>query len=487
MTRQVEVRSGMYRDSVGLMQVSRDLRALDGVSSALVAMATELNVDLLVSMGFEQPDGVTPSDLIVGIEAADEDAIARAHTALDSALAAGPSGAGLSDGSREVPPPTILAAARRAPAQLALISTPGRVAAIDAADALAAGLDTMIFSDNVSVEHEVALKEIAADTGLLLMGPDCGTAVVAGVGLGFANVVRPGPVGIVAASGTGAQHLMALLDGVGIGVTHCLGVGGRDMSSAVRARSTLTALDRLDADDTVSTIVVVSKPPAAEVAELVTAHAERLTTRTVLGYLGAGQPDLTATAERVAAAVGLSWVAPRRWGGPVPTSRQGFLRGLFVGGTLCDDAMLIATSELGVVASNIPLDGGRRLDASLTATGHTFLDFGDDAMTVGRPHPMIDPSLRLERLEQELADPTCAVVLLDIVLGLAAHRDPASDIAALVRQYDTPVVVALIGTRDDPQGLEAQATALAEAGALVHASNAAATREAIALVRRSRA
>ena len=161
MTRQVEVRSGMYRDSVGLMQVSRDLRALDGVSSALVAMATELNVDLLVSMGFEQPDGVTPSDLLVGIEAADEDAIARAHKALDSALAAGPSGAGLSDGSREVPPPTILAAARRAPAQLALISTPGRVAAIDAADALAAGLDTMIFSDNVSLEHEVALKELS--------------------------------------------------------------------------------------------------------------------------------------------------------------------------------------------------------------------------------------------------------------------------------------------------------------------------------------
>ena len=485
MTRQVEVRGGSYRDSVGLMQVSRDLRALAGVSSALVAMATELNVDLLVSMGFEQPSGLGPGDMIVAIEADDADAVMRAREALDSALAARPAGTGATDGSADVPPPSIAAAARRTPAQLALISTPGRVAAIDAADALGAGLDTMVFSDNVTIEHEVSLKETAAAAGLLLMGPDCGTAVVDGVGLGFANVVRPGPVGIVAASGTGAQHLMSLLDGAGIGVAHCLGVGGRDLSSDVRARSTLVAMDRLDADDEVSTIVVVSKPPASEVAGIVTAHAGRLATATVLGYLGAGQPDLTATAERVAAAAGLTWVPPRRWGGPLPEPRRGFVRGLFVGGTLCDEAMLIAAAELGDVASNIPLEGGRRLDTTLTASGHTFIDFGDDTLTVGRPHPMIDPSLRLERLERELADPTCAVVLLDIVLGLGAHRDPASDIAPLVGRYDTPVVVALVGTRDDPQGLEGQAATLVAAGAVVHASNAAATRDAIAVIQRS--
>jgi FdrA protein len=485
MTRQVEVRSGSYRDSVGLMQVSRDLRALTGVSSALVAMATEPNVDLLVSMGFEQPTGLGPNDMIVAIEADSTDAVTQAREALDSALAAGPAAAAAADSSADVPPLSITAAARRTPSQLALISTPGRVAAIDAADALAAGLDTMIFSDNVSVEHEVMLKEMAATAGLLLMGPDCGTAVVDGVGLGFANVVRPGPVGIVAASGTGAQHLMTLLDGAGIGVSHCLGVGGRDLSADVRARSTLVALDRLDADETVSTIVVVSKPPATEVADIVTAHAQRLTTAAILGYLGAGQPDLTMTAERVTAAVGLPWVPPRRWGGQLPAPRQGFVRGLFVGGTLCDEAMLITTTELGSVASNIPVEGGRRLDDTLAASGHTFIDFGDDTLTVGRPHPMIDPSLRLERLQQELADPTCAVVLLDIVLGLGAHLDPASDIAALIGRYDTPVVVALVGTRDDPQDLEAQAATLVGAGAVVHASNAAATRDAIAVIQRS--
>ena len=162
----------------------------------------------------------------------------------------------------------------------------------------------MVFSDNVPLEQEVALKEYAGRAGLLVMGPDCGTAVVGGVGLGFANVVRPGPVGIVAASGTGAQHLMALLDGAGVGVSHCLGVGGRDLSAEVAGRSTLQALDLLDADASTELIVVVSKPPAAEVAEAVRARASALGTPVLFGLLGAGQPDLTATAASVVQAAG---------------------------------------------------------------------------------------------------------------------------------------------------------------------------------------
>nr|MBA2699027.1 FdrA family protein [Nocardioidaceae bacterium] len=376
----------------------------------------------------------------------------------------------------------IQAAARRIQAQLALVSTPGAVAAIDAADALGVGLDVMVFSDNVAVEHEIALKELAAAAGLLVMGPDCGTAVVGGVGLGFANVVRPGPVGIVAASGTGAQHLMALLDGASIGVTHCLGVGGRDLSAEVRGRSTLTALDRLDADDSVTTIAIVSKPPADEVADLVTRHAVGLRTPTVLGYLGPGRPDITATAQQVVEAAGGAWQQPRRWGGDAPAARDGDLRGLFTGGTLCDEAMLIATEKLGPVASNIPLPGGTQIDADLASRGHTFVDFGDDQLTVGRPHPMIDPTLRLERLGAELADATCAVVMLDVVLGHGAHEDPATDLSAAIRGSDKPVVVSIVGTRDDPQDLEAQAEMLADSGAIVHASNAAATREALAIL-----
>ncbi|HEY7044893.1 MAG TPA: FdrA family protein [Nocardioidaceae bacterium] len=481
MTRAVEIRRGAYQDSVSLMQLSRELTGRPDVTNVQVAMATELNLELLEQMGFEVPAEATPNDMVVAIEAPDDEAIAATRSALDEALTRTPA---RTDGWDDATPPapTLGAAARRVDASLALVSTPGRVAVVDAADALAAGLDVMVFSDNVSLDHEVALKDWAAELGLLVMGPDCGTAVVDGVGLGFANVVRPGPVGIVAASGTGAQQLLALLDGADVGVKHCLGVGGRDLSAPVAGRSTLAALDRLAADDDVETIVVISKPPAPDVAARVTEHAKAFDKPAVIGYLGPGQPDLTTTAQRVAEAAGAAWTPPRRWGPQSPPPRDGFLRGLFSGGTLCDESMVLAVEHLGRVASNIPLDGQSTLGHDLAGAGHTCIDFGDDQLTAGRPHPMIDPSLRLDRLERELADPECAVVLLDVVLGHGAHPDPATDLSDVIAGSTTPVVVSLVGTRDDPQGLEAQATRLAEAGAVVHASNAAATREALAII-----
>ena len=481
-TRTVQVRRGDYHDSVGLMQVSTRLRALPGVESALVAMGTELNLDLLDTMGFERPAALSPNDMVVAVATDSDETAAAALQELDLALSDRPHrSTGAAD---EIPPPTLTAAVRRTTATLALVSTPGRVAAIDAADALAAGLDVMIFSDNVTVEQEVALKDLGAATGRLVMGPDCGTAVMDGLGLGFANVVRPGPVGIVAASGTGAQHLMALLDASGVGVSHCLGVGGRDLSAQVGGQATLMALDRLEADDTVTAIVVVSKPPDATVADTVRRRVAASAKPTVLGYLGAGRPDLTEVARQTTALVAGDWSEPRRWGGRAPTGRSGYLRGLFTGGTLCDEAMLVATDRLGPVASNIPLEGGRRLGDDLGSDGHTFVDFGDDRLTAGRPHPMIDPSLRLGRLEGELADSSCGVVLLDVVLGHAAHDDPAAGLVPVVRGSAVPVVVSLVGTRDDPQGLESTAQRLVDAGAIVHASNAAAAREAVALISR---
>ncbi len=482
MTRHVGLRSGAYQDSVTLMQVSREVSDRDGVRAAFVAMATELNLELLVGMGFVAPEGAGPNDMVVAVEAEHDAALEDALSTLDAALSRRPTS---SAGEVALPPPTVSAAARRTAANLALVSTPGPVAAIDAADALGAGLDVMVFSDNVSVLQEVALKDLAAAAGLLVMGPDCGTAVVGGVGLGFANVVRPGPVGIVAASGTGAQHLMCLLDGAGIGVTHCLGVGGRDLSVEVAGRSTREAIDRLGADTEVTTIVVVSKPPAEQIAADVTSYARTTDKDVVVGYLGVGRPDLTATAAAVAESLGREWRPPRSWGilRPRPSGRGGrAIRGLYSGGTLCDEAMIIVAQACGPVASNIPLAGHPALDDSLTAAGHTFIDFGDDALTAGRPHPMIDGSLRLDRLRTELADPDVGVVLLDVVLGHAAHPDPAAELAPVIADASTPVVVALVGTRDDPQDLERTADRLAAAGALVHASNAEAARSAVDLV-----
>lgn len=485
--RSLETRRGSYVDSVTLMQVSKRVGALPGVRSALVAMATDLNLELAVGMGFETPAGVSPNEMVVALEADTDEALDAARAEVDRALAEAASPAPTSFGA--APPPSTVAAAARGldpAATVVLVSTPGQYAFADALDAVDAGLLTMVFSDNVPVDQEVSLKDRAVEQGVLVMGPDCGTAVVGGVGLGFANVVRPGPVGIVAASGTGAQHLMALLDGADVGVSHCLGVGGRDLSEAVGGRSTLRALDLLDEDPGTELVVVVSKPPSDAVAEKVRTHAATLSTPVVFGLLGPGRPDLTETARAVVETAGRAWAAPEHWPGSVASGRgDGALRGLFSGGTLCDEAMIIAAETLGPVASNIPLDPDDALGPDLASRGHTMIDFGDDELTRGRPHPMIDGSLRIERMLAETADPGCGVLLLDVVLGLGADPDPAAALVEPVRAATAaglPVVVAVVGTRDDPQDLAATCAALNAAGAHVHLSNAAATRAAVDLV-----
>jgi FdrA protein len=488
----VEIRRGAYFDSVTLMQVSRAVAGVEGVEAAQVAMATELNVDTLRSMGFEVPEGAAANDLVVALRAVDDEALARGRAEVDAALARSSSGGAGGSGLELPPARTTGAAARRTDANLSLVAVPGPHAFTEAMDALEAGLHVMLFSDNVPVEQEVRLKEEAARRGLLVMGPDCGTAAVGGVGLGFANAVRPGPVGLVAASGTGAQQLMCLLDAAGTGVSHCLGVGGRDLSGEVGGRGTRQALAMLDEDPATELVVLVSKPPAAEVAEQVQAYAESLDTPVQLALLGAGRPDLTAAAEAAVRAVGGSWSTPPSWPAPEPpTVRKGSLRGLFAGGTLCDEAMLIAAAALGPIGSNIPLDPSWALGPDLRSEGHLMIDFGDDALTRGRAHPMIDQRSRVERLAVEAGDPTAAVLLLDVVLGHGAHPDPASELAPAIADArrsaaasgrDLAVVVSLCGAEGDPQGRDKQARALVDAGASVHLSNAAAARAALDLL-----
>jgi FdrA protein len=483
--KRISRRRGAYVDSVTLMQVSRRVASLDGVGSALVAMATDLNLDLAAGMGFEVPE-VSPNEMLVAIDAESEEALARAEAEVETALteASRPAAGGGFGGAPE--PVTVRAAAARSGATVALISTPGQHAFADAVDAVDANLLTMVFSDNVPLEQEVALKEYADEKGVLVMGPDCGTAIIGGVGLGFANVVRPGPVGIVAASGTGAQHLMSLLDGAGVGISHCLGVGGRDLSEEVAGRSTMRALDLLADDDQTEVVVVVSKPPAPAVADRVRARAAGLGKPMVLALLGPGQPDLTGTARSVAEAAGASWVAPQHWPGAVRRGRGGALRGLFAGGTLCEEAMIIAADRLGAVHSNVPLDPGGALDADLTfGDRHAMLDLGDDRFTRGRPHPMIDGSTRVDLAGRLLRDPTTSVLMLDVVLGLGAAPDPAGELEATLRNatgLQVPVVVSVVGTRDDPQGLDSQIGVLLDAGAWVCRSNAEAARAAVDLV-----
>jgi FdrA protein len=470
------------------MQISSALAATPGVQQALVAMATPVNLELLSDMDIEAPPTAGPNDLMVAFVSADEGAITDVLERLERELAGG--GAAAPTTSDAVVAPRITATAARAvTGGLALISTPGRYAFVEAMDALDAGLSALVFSDNVPIDQEVRLKAHASRRGLLVMGPDCGTAVVAGVGLGFANVVRPGPVGVVAASGTGAQQVMALLAAAGVGISHCLGVGGRDLSEEVGAASTHAALDALDADPTTKLIVVLSKPPAPRVADEVRAHADRLTTPVVVAPLGPNAPDLTAAVEQVLQHLNapvpawLAWTPPTVRMGP-----GGWLRGLYSGGTLCIEASVIAAAGLGTVRSNAPLRP--EWTVSTGTDGHVVLDLGADEYTLGRPHPMLDLGPRLAMLEREAADPRTAVLLLDVVLGHGAHPDPSADLApairaALQRPEPLSVVVALVGTPDDPQGLTRQASALCDAGAEVYLSNATAARRATTVARGS--
>ncbi len=501
MTDLVEVRRGAYYDSVSLMQVSTAVREAPGISAALVAMATDLNTDLLAGMGFTVGEAVGPNDMLVAFRGEDQAAIEAGRSALDAALAGLKAAGASAGGFGEAPPPrTLGSAAAQSGANLSLISVPGANAFVEAMDAVAFGVSVVMFSDNVSVEQEIVLKDAAAVADVLVMGPDCGTAVVAGVALGFANVVRAGSVGLVAASGTGAQQVMCLLDIAGVGMSHCLGVGGRDLSSAVGGRSTRQALAALAADPSTESIIVVSKPPAADVLDAIQSYAATLGKPVHWAILGTGRPDLTAAVEAALATTPDGIPAWPQWLAATPTEvsseleakrTNGFLRGLFCGGTLADEAMIIASEQLGPIRSNIPLSPELALGPELRSDAHLVIDFGDDGLTRGRPHPMIDPSLRLERIAVEGDDPTCAVLLLDLVLGFGSHPDPADELASAIASArkaaaaggrELSVVVSLIGVENDPQGLTSCATTLQASGASVFVSNAHATRHALSLL-----
>lgn len=491
MPRSLIVRHGVYVDSVALMQVSTDIKATEGVDDALIGMGSELNLELIRAAGFSIEEDMTPNDLLIAVNARSEEALAAGLAAVDAAFdrlaAAGRDASGL--GGTVQPALTVESAAARSDAALTFVSVPGAYAGVETLAALDSGSSVLLFSDNVDLETEVDLKTRAAADDLIVMGPDCGTAIISGVGLGFSNQVRQGSFGVIAASGTGAQQVSVLLDAAGVGVSHLIGTGGRDLSREVGGISARQALRALAADADTEQILVVSKPADAGVVAEMEALADELGVTVTWAILSPDSPNLTAGVESALAAAGHTVPVWPNWGvSGSPTPRSGSLIGLFCGGTLADEAMLIARSALGPITSNIPLPGAPYVSGT-EASGetHTVIDFGDDEMTAGRAHPMIDPSLRLQAIRD--LGPRAGVLLLDLVLGYGAHPDPAGDLAAAISEvrtsaveagHDLPVVVSLIGTDADPQDLEVAANALTSAGAEVFLSNAEASHRALA-------
>jgi FdrA protein len=424
MSERVIVRPGAYYDSVTLMLVSR-------AAGASVGMATPLNLELLRDQGFTIDDDVGPNDLVIAVRADDDEAIEAAVAAVERELAAkgAPSAAAERAAAR-----SIAAAARRdEDLSLAFLSIPGEHVAYEASAALEAGLHVFCFSDGVSLEDEVALKRRADERGLLFMGADCGTAIIDGVALGFANAVRRGPVGIVGASGTGIQEVSCLLDAAGVGVSHAIGVGGRDLSAEVGGLMTRAGLALLADDPDTERIVMISKPPDPAVAAAIEA-------------IDVGKPVILGFATTLMEAARLAGAALPH-DEVVLTPAPGRVRGLYSGGTLCTEA------------------------AAIVGRGE-FIDFGDDEYTQGRAHPMIDQSLRIEALGAAARDESFTVLLLDVVLGYGAHPDPAGELAPAIEAVDKHVIVALVGAEGDPQGLDGQRARLEAAGAVVVRGNA---------------
>jgi FdrA protein len=459
-------------------------------------MGTEANKAILAQSGLLAPEAEAAGadDLVIVVQAEDDTAVQAALDQVDGLFAAR-----RREGvAEEYRPKSLETAAQMIPdAQWVLVSVPGRFAAGVAREALRLGKNVFLYSDNVRLEDEIALKRTAAERGLLVMGPDCGTAIVNGVGLGFANRVRRGPIGLVAASGTGLQQVSSRIHQLGGGISHALGTGGRDLSEAVGAVTAHQGLDLLSRDPETEVIALISKPPAPQVAaELLKAARVFSTGRdkpVVVDFIGHSPParrvgnlhfaatfDETARmAVQLAASPASVALAPDLALERL-ASGQRYLRGLFSGGTLAYETLLILQGYLPAVYSNVPLNDEYRLADSMVSRGHTVVDLGEDEFTVGRLHPMMDNDLRIRRLQQEADDPEVAVILLDVELGYGAHPDPAGELGPAIAEVRArakesgrylEVVAVVVGTDEDPQDFDAQVGQLEAAGARVETSN----------------
>ncbi|MBV9190725.1 MAG: hypothetical protein JO292_13570 [Betaproteobacteria bacterium] len=495
MVRKTAVRKNRYLDSVFLMLVAQRIASQPGIHDASAMLATEANRKLLAGMGYGD-DGkdkdfaaAGPNDLVLAVEG-DAAAVDAVMANADSYFARGYAAEA---GSAPEPRSIAEAVTARPESSVAVISVPGEYAAREARAALRAGLHVFLFSSNVSVDDELALKRDARDRGLIVMGPDCGTGYLGGAGIGFANVVRRGPIGIVGASGTGMQEFASLVHRAGSGISNGIGTGSRDPSDAIGAISTIAGVDALESDAATKVIAVISKPPGESAIAVLAERLRRCKKPVVTCFFGEGHDDRIKGVSTLDEAVGAALVAAGEKKPQFLESEEGalqrsassekaklqpgrrYVRGFFAGGTLCYQAQSIFRRAGLSVYSNSPLHGMKELTDPYQSREHTFVDMGAETFVHGRPHPMIDATLRRRRLEQEARDPSVAVILLDFVLGSIASADPVSDLLGAIQSIRTMgicVAASVCGTNEDRQSLEMQERSLRRAGAMVFASSA---------------
>ena len=494
----VKILENRYIDSVSLMAMSTQANEIEGVDEVIIAMATEMNKEVMKNVGLynDEIKNASSSDLVIVANIQEGYDELEVQTAIESVLVKKKK---VDENISGIDYTTIKSAkANYENANLALISVNGQYAAREAFQALYNGLNVMMFSDNVDLEAEIELKKLAHEKGLLMMGPDCGTAIINNVGLGFANKVRKGSIGVVGASGTGSQEVSVRIHEFGEGISQLIGTGGRDLSKEVGGRMMLDGMKILEADPETKVILLVSKPPAEEVEKLIIDQAQALTKPVVIWFIGSdksGNDDnvyfesMSKNASLKAvelAGVDIETLNKKTLNLPLIEEvraklnpEQKYIRGLFVGGTLCAESMAIAESEFSNVYSNITHDESRQLKDLKNSIEHTFIDLGSDEYTDGKPHPMIDPSNRVARFHQEAQDPEVAVIILDFVLGYGSHEDPVGMMSQDIKEAidnakeagrHLEVLGYILGTDMDEQNLEKQIDKLIATGA-THASS----------------
>ncbi|PFG56278.1 succinyl-CoA synthetase alpha subunit [Vibrio sp. ES.051] len=499
----VIVKKNNYFDSVSLMALSTKVNELPDVEQAFVAMATDMNKGVLDNVGLLDDEIRTANsgDLFIVVKAASEEVCEQTLEEVEKLLKGGDKSSTGLGGAQEQKFTTLKSALKQQPdANLAIVSVPGEFAKREALIALNNDLHVLMFSDNVSVEDEIELKTLAHDKGLLMMGPDCGTAIINNVGLCFANKVRAGNIGIVGASGTGSQEVAARIHDFGGGITQLLGTGGRDLSEAVGGVMMLDGLRALEADPNTEIVLIVSKPAAKSVEAKVLEQVKSMSKPVVVCLLGGDEAPVVEAGAHFAkttkeaalqsvilAGVDEAGINKRALNLPLIEEikaklapEQKYIRGLFCGGTLCEESMMLAREHFSDVYSNIAKKPEQRLADIDVSQAHTFIDFGDDDFTNGRPHPMIDPSSRIDRLLKEADDPEVGVILLDFVIGYGSHQDPVGvTLPAIIeakqkaaeRGQHLEILGYVLGTDLDTPDMSEQIEKLAQAGVTISSSS----------------
>lgn len=512
MAEKVILKMNAYHDSVTLMSLSSKINQMEGVKEAVVSMATQMNKDLLENIGIitEEVQAATENDLMIAVQAETKEHLEKAIKAVEEELTSNQS---TSDTSEKQVFKTLDSGFEAMPeANLAIISVPGRFAAREAKLALEKGMNVMLFSDGVSLDEEKSLKQFGRKKGLLVMGPDCGTSIINHTGLCFANKVSKGGIGLVAASGTGLQEVTVQIDRFGYGITQAIGTGGRDLHEKIGGITMLQGLEALEKDEKTKVIVLISKPPALEVQRKLLERVKECEKPVVICFLDGSRAEVEESGAKFAKTLfdaakeavmlldpkakleegsleeEINWVKSER---EKLTEVQTDIRGLFCGGTLTTEAMILVRSLNMEVKSNVAEKPSEQLEDLSTSNGHTFLDMGEDEFTQGKPHPMIEPSLRNERILKEAKDPKTAVILLDFELGFGGHENPVAETIETINEAKRiaskqdrhlSVIAYICGTAQDKQNFQEQKEQLQAAGVYVTSSNALAAKMASMIV-----